>query len=264
MPAYLRDDDVVALKWVAGYPANKERGLPYISGLIVLNDAETGLAVAVMDGAEITATRTAAASGVCVRGFAPDGWRDARSSGAASRGASTPGSWPSSTRTSASAPTTLIPTGSSASWRSRPRRPLPGRARRSRAPRSWSRPGRSSTTLELPARTRVLGDRYLALPIDFDFYFGAEAVVERPASSSSTTWSSSSYYRLARPLPGLARAGRRASAKALGAGTAYRRRWSAAKLGIGALDAAFAAVVLERRAPRAAASSSPTRRERRS
>ena len=28
MPAYLRDDDVAALKWVAGYPANKERGLP--------------------------------------------------------------------------------------------------------------------------------------------------------------------------------------------------------------------------------------------
>src|SRR5215216_6179483 len=28
MPAYLADDDVAALKWVAGYPANKERGLP--------------------------------------------------------------------------------------------------------------------------------------------------------------------------------------------------------------------------------------------
>ncbi|MDQ3993869.1 MAG: ornithine cyclodeaminase family protein, partial [Actinomycetota bacterium] len=32
MPAYLADEDVVALKWVAGYPANKARGLPYISG----------------------------------------------------------------------------------------------------------------------------------------------------------------------------------------------------------------------------------------
>ena len=30
MPAYLRDEDVAALKWVAGYPQNKERGLPYI------------------------------------------------------------------------------------------------------------------------------------------------------------------------------------------------------------------------------------------
>src|SRR5918992_87484 len=77
MPAYLADEDVVALKWVAGYPANKARGLPYISGLIVLNDAETGLPTAVMDGAEITAARTAAASGVCVRRWGPEGWTDA-------------------------------------------------------------------------------------------------------------------------------------------------------------------------------------------
>ncbi len=75
MPAYLAREDVVALKWIAGYPGNKARGLPYISGLIVLNDAETGLPVAVMDGAEITAARTAAASGVCVRRWAPEGWR---------------------------------------------------------------------------------------------------------------------------------------------------------------------------------------------
>ena len=73
MPAYLADDDVVALKWVAGYPENPARGLPYISGLVVLNDAETGLPVAIMDGAEITAARTAAASGVCVRRWAPPG-----------------------------------------------------------------------------------------------------------------------------------------------------------------------------------------------
>ncbi|MGH3093533.1 MAG: ornithine cyclodeaminase family protein, partial [Gaiellaceae bacterium] len=86
MPAYLRDDDVVALKWVAGYPANKERGLPYITGLVVLNDAETGLAVAVMDGAKITAARTAAASGVCVRRFAPEGWQEAAILGCGEQG----------------------------------------------------------------------------------------------------------------------------------------------------------------------------------
>jgi ornithine cyclodeaminase/alanine dehydrogenase len=74
MPAYLRDRDVAAVKWVSGYPANKERGLPYITGLLVLNDAGTGLPVCVMDAAEITAVRTAAASGACVRHWAPDGW----------------------------------------------------------------------------------------------------------------------------------------------------------------------------------------------
>ncbi|MGH2996865.1 MAG: ornithine cyclodeaminase family protein, partial [Gaiellaceae bacterium] len=55
MPAYLADDDVVALKWVAGYPENPARGLPYIHGLIVVNDPETGVPLAVMDAAEITA-----------------------------------------------------------------------------------------------------------------------------------------------------------------------------------------------------------------
>ena len=86
MPAYLRNDDVVALKWVSGYPGNKARGLPYISGLVVLNDAETGLPVAVMDGAEITAARTAAASGVCVRRWAPAGWRQAAILGCGEQG----------------------------------------------------------------------------------------------------------------------------------------------------------------------------------
>ncbi len=86
MPAYLRDDDVVALKWVSGYPANKARGLPYITGLVVLNDADTGLPTCVMDGAEITAARTAAASGVCVRRFAPEGWSTAAILGAGEQG----------------------------------------------------------------------------------------------------------------------------------------------------------------------------------
>jgi ornithine cyclodeaminase/alanine dehydrogenase len=86
MPAYLADEDVVALKWIAGYPGNKARGLPYISGLVVLNDPETGLPVAIMDGAEITAARTAAASGVCVRRWAPEGWRTAAILGCGEQG----------------------------------------------------------------------------------------------------------------------------------------------------------------------------------
>lgn len=74
MPAYLADTDVAAMKWVAGYPANKSIGIPYINGLLILNDAGTGVPIAVMDCVEITAARTAAASGVCVRRWAPQGW----------------------------------------------------------------------------------------------------------------------------------------------------------------------------------------------
>ena len=86
MPAYLRDLDVVAMKWVSGYPDNPARGLPYISGVIVVNDAATGVPLAVLDAAEITAARTAAASGACVRAFAPDGWHVAAVLGCGEQG----------------------------------------------------------------------------------------------------------------------------------------------------------------------------------
>lgn len=86
MPAYLADTDVAAVKWVSGFPANKERGLEYISGVIVVNDGETGFPVGIMDANEITAARTAAASGVCVRRWAPDGWSRAAIIGCGEQG----------------------------------------------------------------------------------------------------------------------------------------------------------------------------------
>lgn len=74
MPAFLRHQDFAAVKLVSGYPANKSKGIPYIQGLIVVFHAETGKPVALLDGAEITAARTAAASGACVEALAPAGW----------------------------------------------------------------------------------------------------------------------------------------------------------------------------------------------
>lgn len=55
------------LKWVAGFPANSGRGLPYISGLLILNDVETGFPTAVMDCTWITAYRTGAATALAAR-----------------------------------------------------------------------------------------------------------------------------------------------------------------------------------------------------
>ena len=191
MPAYLRDEDVVALKWVAGYPANKERGLPYITGLIVLNDAETGLPLAVMDGAEITAARTAAASGVCVRGFAPGGWRRRRSSAAASRGDSTPGSSRRSTPKCGSEPTTHTPSGSGR-WPGPVEAAPGGGGARGRRGRRVGGPDRGGP--EPADRPEHLGERWLALPIDFDFYFGAETVGSAELSSPTTS-AQFEYYR---------------------------------------------------------------------
>jgi ornithine cyclodeaminase/alanine dehydrogenase-like protein (mu-crystallin family) len=71
MPAWLREGDLVGLKWVAAFPRNKERGIAAINGLVVLNDADTGLPTWIMDAALITAVRTAAVSGVAIRLFAP-------------------------------------------------------------------------------------------------------------------------------------------------------------------------------------------------
>ncbi len=77
MPAHLRgpdpdgDDDLLGLKWVVGYPANGDVGLPTITALVVLNDPATGLPTAILDGGPITAARTAAISGVAIRRFGP-------------------------------------------------------------------------------------------------------------------------------------------------------------------------------------------------
>jgi ornithine cyclodeaminase/alanine dehydrogenase-like protein (mu-crystallin family) len=70
MPAYIPAMRSAGVKWVSGYPANQQRGLPYISGLLILNDDETGLPVVVMDCAWITAMRTGAATAVAARRLA--------------------------------------------------------------------------------------------------------------------------------------------------------------------------------------------------
>jgi ornithine cyclodeaminase/alanine dehydrogenase len=64
MPSYIPRMNSAGVKWVSGFPENHKRGLPYITGLLILNDTETGLPIAVMDCVWITAMRTAAASGV--------------------------------------------------------------------------------------------------------------------------------------------------------------------------------------------------------
>ena len=70
MPAYVSRLGAAGMKWVSGYPENRSRGLPYISGLIVLNDPETGLPTCVMDAAWVTAKRTAAATAVAAKHLA--------------------------------------------------------------------------------------------------------------------------------------------------------------------------------------------------
>jgi len=73
MPAYIPAIRSAGLKWVSGYPDNFRRNLPYISGLLILNDVETGIPYAIMDCTWITAYRTGAASGLSAKYLARPG-----------------------------------------------------------------------------------------------------------------------------------------------------------------------------------------------
>jgi alanine dehydrogenase len=239
MPAYLRDDDVAALKWVAGYPANKERGLPYISGLIVLNDADTGLPAAVMDGAEITAARTAAASGVCIRRFAPAGWGKAAVLGAGEQG-----------RFHARVLADLNPHVSIQAWDPHPERifSLGEGVTAAAGPREAVEGAEVVVTAgpivenpDSPLGPEWLAERSLGLPIDFDFYFNAEAVAAAELFLVDDV-GQFEYYRSLGHFQGWPKPG-----GSVGEALAHDgspARVVCCNLGIGALDAAFAARVL--------------------
>jgi alanine dehydrogenase len=51
-----------SLKWVTSFPGNPARGLPTVTGVVLLSNAETGELEAVLDAAAVTALRTGAAA----------------------------------------------------------------------------------------------------------------------------------------------------------------------------------------------------------
>jgi ornithine cyclodeaminase/alanine dehydrogenase-like protein (mu-crystallin family) len=50
------------LKWITSFPGNPARGLPTVTGLVLVSDASTGELRAVLDAASVTALRTGAAA----------------------------------------------------------------------------------------------------------------------------------------------------------------------------------------------------------
>ena len=239
MPAYLRDLDVVAVKWVSGYPDNPHRGLPYINGLIVVNDAETGVPLAVLDAAEITAARTAAASGVCVEAFARADWQIAAILGCGEQG-----------RFHARALRALAPRCEIRGFdlvRERAEALCEG-VSVFEDPRSAVDGADVVVTAgpivrepPSPLGASWLGEGALLLPIDFDFYVSAEAVASCDLFLTDDVdqylaYRDHGYFR-SWPDPGAS------VGDALERGLAGRRV-VCANLGVGALDAAFAHAVL--------------------
>jgi ornithine cyclodeaminase/alanine dehydrogenase len=240
MPAYLRDDDVVAMKWVAGYPENPAKGLPYISGLVVLNDAATGLPTAVMDAAAITAARTAAASGVCIRAWAPEGWRRAAILGCGEQG-----------RFHAAVLEALCP-----GYKLRAFDVVSERARAIAGDGAAETPAEAVAGAEVvvtsgPIREKPepvvgeawLGEAFLVLPLDFDALV-ARDVVEAADLFLVDDLGQFEYYRAQGHFVGW-------PPPAASVGEALERGLAGARvvcvnLGIGALDAAFASEVLRR------------------
>jgi ornithine cyclodeaminase/alanine dehydrogenase-like protein (mu-crystallin family) len=240
MPAYLQDGDVAALKWVAGYPQNKDRGLPYISGLIAVNDAETGVPVAVMDGAEITAARTAAATGVCVRRWAPDEWSEAAILGCGEQGVF-----------HARLLNTLRPGVRIRAYD--PHRERIERLAGSVTPAQEPAEAVAGADVVVTAGPIVedprppispdwLGERWLAVPIDFDFYFRPEAI-EAAELFLVDDVEQFEYYRSLGHFQGWPKP-HGTVGEAL-EGDARPGQVACVNLGIGALDAAFAKRVLD-------------------
>jgi ornithine cyclodeaminase/alanine dehydrogenase len=69
MPAAYPARKLLGCKWISIFPDNPAAGLPTASGLMVVNDGDTGLPRTVLEAATLTAARTAAVSGACIAGL---------------------------------------------------------------------------------------------------------------------------------------------------------------------------------------------------
>jgi ornithine cyclodeaminase/alanine dehydrogenase len=67
MPAFIPKMKAAGMKWVSGFPNNRKYNLPYIMGILVLNDLETGAPICIMDASWVTAKRTGAATAVAAK-----------------------------------------------------------------------------------------------------------------------------------------------------------------------------------------------------
>ena len=58
---------MAGIKWIGSGPMNYKKGLPRASVTVILNDPDTKLPVAVVDGTEISTMRTGASGGIAIK-----------------------------------------------------------------------------------------------------------------------------------------------------------------------------------------------------
>ncbi len=71
MPAFLGGHfNAAGIKWIASFPDNIKRGIPRAHSLVILNQADTGEPIGIINTALLSIIRTASVSGLMIRYFA--------------------------------------------------------------------------------------------------------------------------------------------------------------------------------------------------
>ena len=63
----VRGDGLAVLKWITSFPGNPRQGLPTVTGVVLVSDADNGEPVAMLDARAVTALRTGAAAAVATQ-----------------------------------------------------------------------------------------------------------------------------------------------------------------------------------------------------
>jgi ornithine cyclodeaminase/alanine dehydrogenase-like protein (mu-crystallin family) len=74
------------LKWVTSFPGNPSKGLPTVTGLVLLSDASNGMLLAALDAGAVTSLRTGAAAVLAAEVLGASGAREAAVIGAGVNG----------------------------------------------------------------------------------------------------------------------------------------------------------------------------------
>jgi ornithine cyclodeaminase/alanine dehydrogenase-like protein (mu-crystallin family) len=75
MPCWIPRYKAAGIKWISYFPQNDAKELRNTSGLLILNDPDTGFPVAIMDSGLVTSTRTGAVSGLSAKYLSHPGSR---------------------------------------------------------------------------------------------------------------------------------------------------------------------------------------------
>jgi len=70
MPAFVGGDiDLAGIKWIASFPNNIKNNIPRAHSVVILNDANTGVPICIINTALLSIIRTASVSGLMIRYF---------------------------------------------------------------------------------------------------------------------------------------------------------------------------------------------------